>query len=124
MLCLSEWIKRRSPTMRAALWIWAIPPTNTQVEANFDTRKDPLPRPQQPLICGYHAAHRVLRRVGLSPPLKYVLPTTDQEVHEVHTRICEILAAAAVGGKLHLQACRTTQAPTYTPLRANTNAET
>ena len=55
----------------------------------------PPPRRQQLLTCGYHAVHRVLPRVDLSPPLKYPGSTTDKEVHQVRTRICEILAAAA-----------------------------
>ena len=84
-------------------WIWAIPTTHTQVKAGPQNTGGPPPRQQQHVNCGYHAAHRFLRPVGLSQLLKYPLATTDQEVHQVRTRICEILASAAVDGNLHLQ---------------------
>ena len=96
MLCLTQWIKRRWPSTGTVSWIWAIP------TAGPDTRKDPPSRAQHSLTCGYHAIHRVLCRVDLSPVLKYRLPTTDQEAHQIHTLLCKILAAAAEDGKLLL----------------------
>ena len=48
MLCLSQWIKRRWPSTGAEPWIWAIPTTQTQVEAGPDTRKDLPPQTTAP----------------------------------------------------------------------------
>ena len=124
MLCLTQWIKRRWPSTRAVPWIWAIPTAHTQIEAGPDTRKDPPPRPQHSLTCGYHAIHRVLRRVGLSPELAYPLPTTDQEVHKIRTLICKILAAAAEDSKLLFQTARPTADHTGAPLQADTYTDT
>ena len=76
MLCLTHWIQRRWPPTGTVPWVWAIPTAHTQIEAGPDTRPNPPPRPQQSLTCGYHAIHRVLSRVGLSPKLAYPLPTT------------------------------------------------
>ena len=121
MLCLTHWIQRHWPPTGTVPWVWAIPTAHTQVEAGPDTRPNPPPRPQQSLTCGYHAIHRVLNRAGLSPKLACPLPTTDQEVHQIRTLVCEILAAAAEDGKLLLQTARPTnahasaqQADTYT----------
>ena len=84
MLCLTQWIQRRWPSGGTVPWIWAIPTAHTQIEAGPDTRKDPPPpRPQHSLTCWYHAIHRVLSRVGLSPELAYPLPTTYQEGHQI-----------------------------------------
>ena len=110
-------------TTGAAPRIWAIPTAHTQIEASRNTRKDPASRPQQRLICGYHAVHRVLWRVGRNAPLRYPLPTTNKEVHQVRTHICRILAAAVVDGKLKLQTSRPTPDHTCTPPRANTSAD-
>ena len=74
MLCLIHWIQRRWPPTGTVPWIWAIPTAHTQIEAGPDTRPKPPPRQQQSLTCGYHAIHRVLSRVGLSPKLAYPLP--------------------------------------------------
>ena len=68
----------------------------------------PPSRPQRPLTCGYLAVHRVLRRMGLSAPLKYPLPTTDQEVHQIRTCIRQIRAAAAKDGNFLLPTSRPT----------------
>ena len=84
----------------------------------------PPPRPQHSLTCGYHAIHRVICRVGLSPELAYPLPTTDQEVHEIRKLVCEILAAVAEDGKLLLQTARPTTDHTSAPLRADTYTDT
>ena len=84
----------------------------------------PPPRPQHSLTCGYHAIHRILRRVGLSPELAYPLPTTDQEVHLIRTLSCEVLAAAAEDGKLLLQIARPTKDRTGAPLQADTYTDT
>ena len=105
-------------------WIWAIPSAHTQVEAGPDTRPKPPPEPQQSLTCGYHAIHRVLSRVGLSPKLAYPLPTTDQEVHQIRRLVCEILAAAAEDGKHHLQTARPTTCHASAPQRADTYTDT
>ena len=96
-LSLTQW-----PSMGTVGWIWAIPTAHTQIEAGPDTRNDPPDRPQHFLTCGYHAIHRILRRVGLSPELAYPHPMTDQGVHQIRTLICETLAAAAEDGKLLL----------------------
>ena len=82
------------------------PTAHTQIEAG--------PRPQQSLTCGYHAIHRVLSRVGLSPKLAYPLPTTDQEVHQIRKLVCEILAE---DGKLLLQTARPTTGHASAPQR-------
>ena len=124
MGCLSKCINRRWPSTAAAPWIWVIPTAHTQVEAGPDRRKDPPPRPQQPLTCGYHAIHRVLRRMSLSPPLKYPCPSSDQEVHNMRTHICKILAAAAMDGEILLRISRPTRDPKCTPLQADTNTDT
>ena len=120
MLCLCQWIKRCWPSAGAEPWIWAIPTTHTQVEAGPDTRRDPPPRPKHCLTCGHHAVHRVLRCMGLSPPLKYPLSTTEKEVHQIRTRIWEILAAAAKDGKLVPQNSRPTRDHTSALLQADT----
>ena len=68
MLCLAQWIQRHWQSTGTVPWIWAIPTARTQIEAGPDMRKDPPPpRAQHSLICGYHAIHRVLSRVGLRP---------------------------------------------------------
>ena len=72
----------------------------------------------------YHAIHRVLSRVGLSPKLAYPLPTTDQEVHQIRKLVCEILAAAAEDGKLLLQTARPTTGHASAPRRADTYTDT
>ena len=95
------------------------PPMHTWRNATTH-RRTPLPRPEHPCTCRYHAVHRVLRRMGLSPPLKYALPTTNQEVHQIRTRICKILAAAAKDGKVLLQASQPIRDHTNAPLQANT----
>ena len=89
MLCLTKWIQRRWPSTGTVPWIWAIPTANTHIEAGADTRQDPPPRPQHSLTYRYHAIHRILSRVGLSPELVYHLPTTDQEVHQIRMLVCE-----------------------------------
>ena len=94
MFCLTQWIKRRWPSRRTVPWIWDIPTAHIQIQPGPDTRKPPPPRPQHSLTCGYHAIHRILCRVGLSPEVAYPLLTTDQEVHQICTLICEVLAAA------------------------------
>ena len=81
-------------------------------------------RPRAALTCGYHAIHRVLTRVGLSPKLAYPLPTTDQEVHQIRKLVCEILAAAAEDGKLPLQTARPTTGHASAPRRADTYTDT
>ena len=125
MLCLTQRIKRHWPSTGTVPWFWAIPTTHTQVEAGPDTRADPPPpRPQHPLTCGYHAIHRVLRRMDLSPTLQYPLSTTDQEVHQIRALICEILAVAAEDGKLLLQTARPTSDQTGAPLQADTYTDT
>ena len=86
--------------------------------------RPPPPRPQHSLTCGYHAIHRVLSRVGLSPELAYRLPTTDQEVHQIRKLVCEILAAAAEDGKLFLQTSQPTTDHASAPLRADTYTDT
>ena len=106
-------------------WIGAIPTAHTQIKAGPDTRKDPPARPQLSLTCEYHAIHRVLSRVGLSPELAYPLSTTDQEVHQIRKLVCETFAMAAEDGKLLLQnaqpttdnaSCKRTHTPTqHTP---------
>ena len=58
MLCLAQWIQRRWPSTGTVPWTWAIPTAHTQIEASPDTRKDPPPRPQHSLTCGYHAIQR------------------------------------------------------------------
>ena len=120
MLCLTQLIKRRLPSTGTVPCIWAILNAHTQVEAGPDTRTDPPPGPQHPLTCGYHAIDRVLRRMDLSPALKYPFPTTDQEVHQIRTLICEILAAAAEDGKLLFQTAQPTSDHTAAPLQADT----
>ena len=120
MLCLTQWIQRRLPSTGTMPWIWAIPTAHTQIEAGPDTRQNPPPRPQHSLTCGYHAIHRVLSHVGLSPKLAYPLPTTDQEVHQIRKLLCEILAAAAEDGKLVLQTALPTTHHASAPLRADT----
>ena len=84
-------------------------------------RKTPTPRPQQHLTCSYNAIYRILRRVGFNPNLKYPLPTTHQEVPQVRTPICELLAGAAVDGKLHLT--KPTEHDNCTPPQANSSAK-
>ena len=108
MLCLTHWIQRLWPPTGTVPWIWAILTAHTQVEAGPETRPNPPPRPQQSFTCGYHAIHRVLSRMGLSPKLAYPLPTTDQEVRPIRKLVCEILAAAAEDGKLHPTCARAT----------------
>ena len=120
MLCLAQWIQRRWPSTGTVSWIWAIPTAHTQIEAGPDTRQTPPPRPQHSLTCAYHAIHRVLSRVGLSPELAYPLPTTDQEVHQIRKLVCEIPAAAAEDGKLLLETSRPTTDHASAPLRADT----
>ena len=124
MLCLTQWIQRRWPSTETVPWIWAIPTAHTQIQAGPDTRQNPPRRPQHSLTCGYHAIHRVLSRVSLSPELAYPLPTTDQEVHQIRKLICEILAAAAEDGKLLLQTARPTPDHASAPLRADTYTAT
>ena len=124
MLCLTHWIQRRWPPTGTVPWIWAIPTAHTQVEAGPDTRPNPPPRQQQSLTCGYHAIHRVLSCVGLSPKLAYPLPTTDQEVHQIRKLVCEILAAAAEDGKLLLQTPRPTTGHASAPRRADKYTDT
>ena len=124
MLCLTHWIQRRWPPTGTVPWIWAIPTAHTQIQAGPDTRPNPPPRPQQSLTCGYHAIHRVLSRVGLSPKLAYPLPTTDQEVHQIRKLVCEILATAAEDGKLLLQTARPTTGHASAPRRADTYTDT
>ena len=58
--------------------------------------------------------------MDLTKPLQYLLPTTDQEVHQIRTLICEILAAAAEDGKLLLPTPRPTRDHTSAPLQADT----
>ena len=84
MLCVSQSIKHRFPSTADVPWIWAIPTANTQVKEGPDTQKDHPARPQHCLTCGYHAVHRVLRRMGLSPPLQYPLPTTKRCTRYAH----------------------------------------
>ena len=120
MLCLTQWIKPRWPSTGIAPWIWAIPTARTQMEAGPETGTDPPPGPQHPLTCEYYAIHNFLCCMDLSPPLQYPLPTTDQEVHQICTLICEILAAAAEDGKLLLQNARPTSNHTGAPLQADT----
>ena len=62
--------------------------------------------------------------MGLSPGLKYPLPTTDQEVHQIRTCSCKILPAAAMDGKLLLQTARPTRDHTCTLLQGDTNTDT
>ena len=124
MLCLTHWIQRRWPPTGTVPWIWAIPTAHTQIEAGPDTRPNLPPRPQQSLTCGYHAIHKVLNRVALSPELAYPLPTTDQEVHQIRKLVCEILAAAAEDSKLLLQTARPTTEHASAPRRADTYANT
>ena len=95
MPCLTQWIKRRWPSTGTMPCIWAITTPHTQVKAGPDAGADPPPGPKQPLTCGYLAVCRVLRRMDFSPALKYPLFTTDQEVHQIRTLICDIFAAAA-----------------------------
>ena len=115
MLCLSQWTNRR----------WAIPTIHTQVEACPDTRKQPPPpRPQHLLTYRFRAVHRVLWRRVLSTSLKYPVGTTDKEVDQIRTPICEMLAAAAKDGKLLLQTARPTQDHTRAPLQAGGYTET
>ena len=90
MLCLTHWIQRRWPSTGTVPWIWAIPTAHTQIEAGPDPLPKPPPRPQHSLTCGYHAIHRVLSRVGLSPELAHPLPTTDQELHQIRKLLCQI----------------------------------
>ena len=115
MLCLTQWIKHRWPSTGTVPWFWAIPTAHTQVQAGPDTRTDPSPRPQHPLTCGYHAIHRVLCRMDLSPALQWPILTTDQEVHQIRTLICEILATAAKDSKLVLQTARPTRPTAHSP---------
>ena len=124
MLCLTHWIQRSWPPTGTVPWNWAIPTAHTQVETGPDARPNPPPRPQHSLTCGYHAIHRVLSRVGLSPELAYPLPTTDQEVHQIRKLVCEILAAAAEHGKLLLLTARPTTDQASAPLRADTYTDT
>ena len=124
MLCVTQWIKRRWPYTGTVPWIWAVLSAHTQVEAGPYTRTDPPPRPQHPLTCGYHAIHRVLCRMDLSPALQYPLPTTDQEVHQIRTLICEILAAAAEDSKILVRTARPTSDHTGTALQADTYTDT
>ena len=58
--------------------------------------------------------------MGLSRPLRYPPPTTDQEVHQIRTCICKMLAAAAKDGKLLLQPSRPRRDHTNAPRKANT----
>ena len=44
MLCLTQWIQRRSPSTGTVPWIWAIPTAHTQIEAGPDTRQTPPPQ--------------------------------------------------------------------------------
>ena len=124
MLCLAQWIQHRWPSTGTVPWIWAIPTAHTQIEAGPDKRNYPSPGPQHSLTCGYHAIHRVLSRVGLSPELAYPLPTTDQEVHQIRKLVCEILAVAAEDGKLLLQTALPTTNHSSPPLRADTYTDT
>ena len=124
MLCLTHWIQRGWPPTGTVPCIGAIPTAHTEIEAGPDTRPSPPPGPQQTLTCGYHAIHRVLSRVGLSPKLAYPLPTTDQEVHQIRKLICEILAAAAEDGKLLPQTARPATGHASAPRRADTYTDT
>ena len=124
MLCLTHSIQRRWQPTGTVPWIWAIRTPHTQMEAGPDTRPNPPPRPQHSLTCGYHAIHRVLSCVGLSPELAYPLPTTDQEVHQIRKLVCEIPAAAAEDGKLLLQTARPTNDHASAPRRAYTYTDT
>ena len=100
------------------------PPPTHKSSLPGHAAKPPLPEPGHPLICGYHAIHRVLSRVGLSPELAYPLPTTDQVVHQIRRLVCEILAAAAEKGKLLLQTARPTPDQASAPLQADTYTDT
>ena len=125
MLRLTHWIQRRWPPTGTVPWIRAIPTAHTQIEAGPDTRPNPPPpRSQQNLTCGYHAIHRVLSRLGLSPKLAYPLPTTDQEVHQIRKLVRKILAAAAEDGKLLLQTARPTTDHASAPRQADTYTDT
>ena len=124
MLCLTHWIQRRWRPTGTVPWIWAVPTAQTQIEAGPDTRLNPPLRPQLSLTCRYHAIHRVLSRVGLSPELAYPLPTTDQEVHQIRKLVCEILAAAAEDGKLLLQTAQPTTYHASAPLPVDTYTDT
>ena len=84
----------------------------------------PTPISQHSLTCGYHTIHRVIRSLDLCQALEYPLLTTDQEVHQIRTLICEILAAAAQDSKLLLQITRPTTDHTGTPLQADTYSDT
>ena len=99
-------------------------PPPTRKLAGPDTQKDPPRKPQHSPICGCHALHRILRRVGLSPELVYPLPTTEQEVHQIRTLVCYILAAAAEEGKLFLLTPRPTTDHTSAPLQADAYTDT
>ena len=81
MLCLTQCIKRRWQYTGKVPWIRAIPTAHTPIKAGPLMRTDPPPRPEHPFTCGYHAIHRVLRRMDLTRPLQYPIPSTDQEVH-------------------------------------------
>ena len=62
--------------------------------------------------------------MGRTAELAYPLPTTDQEVHQIRTLICEILAADAEDGKLLLQTPRPTTDHTGAPLQADRYTDT
>ena len=88
------------------------------------TEGPPPPRRQHSLTCKYQAIHRVLRRMDLSPPLEYPLPTTDKEVHRIRTLICKILTAAAEEVMLLLKTSQPTRPHTGAPLQADTYTNT
>ena len=62
--------------------------------------------------------------MGLSQPLKYPLPTTDSEVHQIRTGICEMFAAATIDGNLQLQIPANTRPEIHTAASGHVHRDT